>query len=120
MDQSRFIQIGIGNEIFICKLEKFAMDSRSAPEWIRGGHPSDQRPDLRADLRPSWPSTRLASPVASESLSVPANDSLRLDNHQYPLPVGPSAPKDDPEGTIEIGKGKPTLGRGVQDRELMA
>ena len=96
------------------------MDPRRTPERIRSGHPADQQPNLGIELRPSGPSTRLASPVASESLAVPTNDSLRLDDHQRPLPIGPSVPKGDPEGSIEIGKGKPTLRRGVQDRELMA
>jgi hypothetical protein len=31
------------------KLQKLAMDSWGAPEWIRGGHASDQGPDLGVD-----------------------------------------------------------------------
>lgn len=51
---------------------------------------------------------------------MPPNDSLRLDDHQDALPVGPSAPKGYPEGSIEIIQGKPSLRSGLEDRELMA
>ena len=51
---------------------------------------------------------------------MPANDGLGLDNHQRPIPIRPAAPKDSPESSIEIGKGKPTLQGGLKNRELMA
>lgn len=95
------------------------MDPRRTPERIRRGHPADQRPNLWVDLQPSGRSTRLASPVASKPLAVPANDSVGLDDHQDPLPVDPSAPKGDPEGTIEVAQGQPTLRSAVEDRELL-
>lgn len=98
------------------QLEKLAVDPRGTPERIRSGHSSDQRPDLWIDLRPSGPSRRLTSPVASESLAMPANNGLRLDEHERPPPVGPTAAKVGPEGAIEVGQRQASVWRDQENR----
>lgn len=82
------------------KLEQLAVDSRSAPEWVRGGHLADQGTKLWIYPRSSWPSTRLALPVATEALPVPTNYGRRLNQDEHLSPAVPEPPEADPDKPI--------------------
>src|SRR5450631_3783710 len=53
------------------ELEQFAVDARRAPKRIFDAHPSDQRAQIRLDLRPPSPWPRLPTPVAAKAGPVP-------------------------------------------------
>ncbi len=94
------------------------MNPWSTPQWVGQAHPSDQGSGLRVYSRPSTAAvSALPSPEHPESLPVPADDGLGLDDHERPLPTAPPPPEDGPEGPIEVGQGRPALG--LEDRELL-
>jgi hypothetical protein len=62
------------------------MYCRRAPKRIGLTHSSDQRSDLWIDFR----TTSVAAPptpIVSEPLSVPANDSVRLNDVKWGMPT---------------------------------
>ncbi len=51
---------------------------------------------------------------------MPANDGLRLDDHERSFPTIPSPAQESPEGAIEVGQRRPPVRSGQEDRELLA
>jgi hypothetical protein len=49
------------------ELEQFAVDPRRSPERVIHAHLLDQRTEVRLDLGPPSPQTRLPTPVAAKS-----------------------------------------------------
>ena len=97
------------------------MNSGSAPERIRQAHPTHEGSDLRMEPGPSRAAaSTLPAPVVFEPLSVPADDRFGLDNHQRSFPASPSAAQQGPEGSIEVGKRRPPVRSGQENRELLA
>src|SRR4029453_7764981 len=62
------------------KLEQFAMNSRSPPQWIVFAHPPDETAQLALDSGPTWPSSRFPAPVGPKSASMPPQDGGWLNN----------------------------------------
>src|SRR5450756_2463731 len=64
--------------------------SLSSSPWIRGAPPkrildahlSDQRKEVRLNLRPPSPGARLPTPVAAKAGTMPPHDSFRLDDRE--------------------------------------
>jgi len=96
------------------------MNPRSAPERIRQAHPTHEGSDFRVEAWPSRAAATLPAPVVLEPLSVPADDRFGLDNHQRLFPASPSAAQQGPEGSIEVGKRRPPVCSGQENRKLLA
>ena len=62
------------------ELEQFAVNAWRAPKRIFDAHPPDQCAQLRLDLRPPSPSTRLPTPVAAKAGPVPTHERLGPDD----------------------------------------
>src|SRR6266705_2843042 len=71
------------------ELEELTVDSWGAPEWIRGGHASNQGPDLGVDGRATSGSAGELCPVLTETAALPAQDGVGGDDHEGPSPPGP-------------------------------
>ncbi len=101
------------------ELEKFAVDSRSAPQRIGRGHPCDEGADLGGDARPTdgRPGGE-PGPVLAEAAALPAQDGVGLyDDHNLP-PAGADPGQADPEETIH--RAQPRSGhRSLVDGKLV-
>jgi len=77
------------------------VDSRSAPEWVRGGHAGDQGFDLGVDGRATagGPGGELG-PVLAEATPLPPQDGVRSHDHEGLSPPGPDCGEPDPEEAI--------------------
>src|SRR5665647_363922 len=64
------------------ELEQFAMDPRCAPQRIGNAHFADQLADLQRHNRPATTASRLPTPIRPETRSMPADNSVRLNNSQ--------------------------------------
>ena len=97
------------------------MNPRCAPERIGQAHPAHEGSDLRVECGPSRAvASALPVPEVFEPLSVPADDRFGLNNHQRSFPACPSAAQQGPEGSIEVGKRRPSVPSGQENRELLA
>jgi hypothetical protein len=73
------------------------MDSRGAPEWVRGGHASDQSLDLGMDRRAtSGRAARELRPVLAEAAPLPPKDGVRGYDDDGLSPSGPDCGQPDP------------------------
>ena len=78
------------------KLQELAMDSRGAPEWVRGGHASDQSLDLGMDGRAtSGRAARELRPVLAEAAPLPSKDGVRGHDDKGLSPSGPDFGQPD-------------------------
>jgi len=72
------------------KLHELGVDARSAPAILR--HRSDETANLSLDARAARiPPTRDLRPVSPESFSMPASNSVGVDDHQAARPCRPRA-----------------------------
>ena len=96
------------------------MDSRRAPQGVRGGHTEDQGLDLRVNLRAtSARAAREPGLVLAEATALPSQDSVgRHDDKSLP-PAGPDAGQPDPQQTIHGAELRPGH-RTLVDGELLA
>src|SRR6202040_1944223 len=62
------------------ELEQLTMDARGAPQRIINAHASDQRTQLRIDLRPASKGAGLPPPVPAETSPMPTHNGLRSDD----------------------------------------
>src|SRR4029450_11260844 len=62
------------------ELEQLTMNVRGTPKSILNAHPSDQRPQLRIDLRPAAERARFPSPIAAKAGTMPAHKGLGPDD----------------------------------------
>ena len=67
------------------ELQQFTMDSRCAPQRIGPAHSPNQRPDFGINFR-TTSVTAFPSPVVAKTLTVPKNDSLRLNDVKRGIP----------------------------------
>ena len=65
---------------FKAEPEQLAVDARRSPQRIVIAHPSDQRAQVRADLRPTSKGAGFPSPVPAEAGSVPSHEGLGANN----------------------------------------
>ncbi len=95
------------------------MNPRCAPERVSETHPSEECLDLWVDPGPPTPTaSALASPVEPETMSVPADNGLGLDEDERLLPVPPPPAQDGPDRSIDVSEARADRG-GLKDRELM-
>ena len=87
MTVSILIDGGISN--LVAEKKQFRFDPRCPPGWVLLGHLADQPLQFRVDLGPAtFSSPGFASPVEFETLSMPADDRVRLyDNQRRSPPV---------------------------------
>ena len=64
------------------KFEQFAMDPRSAPQWIGQAHIADQLADFQRHPRSAAATARLPSPKQAKAGAMPTNDGLWLHDRQ--------------------------------------
>ena len=83
------------------ELEQFTMNVRGAPERICPAHLTNERAQLRRDLRSANMVARSPAPICSKPSAMPANDGLRPDNR--------NRAKDGREPVIKPNKQK-TIG----------
>jgi hypothetical protein len=62
-----------------CKpeLEQFTMNTRRSPKRVLHAHQSDQRPEVRLDLRPPSPWARFPTPTTAKAGPMPPHERLR-------------------------------------------
>ncbi len=64
---------------------------------------SDETANLSLDARAARiPTTRALRPVSPESFSMPASNSVGVDDHQAARPCRPRAPQRDPECSVRV------------------
>ena len=102
------------------ELEELAVDTRGAPEGIRGGHLPDQGGDLGVEGRAtSGGPAGERGPVLAEAAALPAQDGVGRDDDQRPPPASLDSGQADPEqavGRAELRAGRQSL----VDDELLA
>jgi hypothetical protein len=84
------------------------VNSRCAPGRILRNHAEDEITQFPADAPSSHTGSmpRKPRPIQLEPRSVPANDSLWLDEDQSPLPSRPEPPQDHPKQFVPSGKSR--------------
>src|SRR6516164_5317082 len=65
---------------FKAEFEQLAMDAGGAPQWIVSAHPSDQRAQVRVDLRSTSKGAGFPPPISAETGPMPAHKGLRPDD----------------------------------------
>ncbi len=101
------------------QLEEFAPDPLGAPQRILPRHPGDEVANLGAE---AWPAARpsgLPPPEEAPTLAVPAEDRLRLDEHQVAPPIAAEAPHHEPEGSVPSAEPRVRTGT-ERDGKLLA
>src|SRR5215203_4423313 len=56
------------------EFEQLAVDARRSPKRVLNAHSPDQRSEVRLDLRPPSPRTRLPTPVATKAGTMPPHE----------------------------------------------
>ncbi len=104
------------------KLQELAVDARRTPGGIGPMHFKDELSDFVGDRRPARRyRSALPTPVEAETLPVPAEDGLRLDQDESLAPSGPELGEPDPQQSIGGPKlGSPPRALALEDEELMA
>jgi hypothetical protein len=100
---------------------QFAVDARCAPCGIFRDHAKDQLAQFLADVFSARanPTPREPRPIQLEPCTVPANDSLWLDEDQRVLPFRPEPPQDHPEKFVGGGDLRARIPR-LQNVKLLA
>src|SRR5215471_13803788 len=81
--------------------EQFAVNARRAPGRVLRHHTEDQLPNFRRQFFPADLFSRLRDPTPVQSNSaMPANDRLRIDQHQRLLPSTPETAGEYPEDSV--------------------
>ena len=103
------------------KHEQFTVDAGSTASWVLGNHTEDKLAQFYADTFSAYatPMQREPSPIRFESGTVPANNCLRLDENQRPLPPRPEAPQCHPEESVSSSKSWLRMSS-IQDRKLLS
>jgi hypothetical protein len=104
----------------VSKQMKLGLDARGAPRWILPGHLPDQIANLGVNPWPANPGgSGLPSPVEPETLPMPTDDRVGLDNDENRPPSLPQSGKPDPEYAVALAQSG-ALGLLLQDRQLLA
>jgi hypothetical protein len=96
------------------------MNARRTPGRVIGDHTEDEFTQLLANAFSSResPMPREPRPIQLEPCPVPANDSLRLDEDQRPLPSRPEPPQHHPEQFVRSSEPRLRV-PSFQDAELL-
>jgi len=105
---------------FKAEFEQLAMDTGGAPQWIVSAHPSDQRAQVRVDLRSTSKGAGFPSPISPEAGPVPAHKGLRPDDRdgfedRWKPPI-----QRDQEQAIPIRELNATAHPPLQHNQLMS
>src|SRR5438105_11534584 len=82
--------------------EQFTVNARRAPGWVLRHHTEDQLPNFRGQFFPTDRFSRLRdpTPVQSKTSAMPANDRLRIHEHERLLPGTPETTGEYPEDFV--------------------
>src|SRR5215831_21001313 len=108
---------GLGD--FESQFQQLAVDPGSTPSRILLRHRPDQMAKLSSDLWSAGTAARKQAPVPPEPGAMPADDGLRLHDHQHARPFGPPTAEAEPEQTTP----KAQAGSGVlalEDADLLS
>jgi hypothetical protein len=86
------------------KLEQLAMNARGAPQRIVNTHPSDQRTQVRIDVRPASKGPGLPPPVPAETGPVPTHKGLRSNDRDGIEDRWKPSVQLDEEQAISVGE----------------
>src|SRR3954470_22175428 len=102
------------------ELQKFAVNTGSAPYRVFTAHHPDQLSDLSRHPRPAWVAMPdLPGPEQYKALAMPGNHSGCFDDEDTAPPFAPDGRKPDPQNPISSGQFRP-LHRALQDTKLMS
>lgn len=83
------------------QFDELTVNPRSAPQWVRNAHLSDETLNLLLEFWSSRASpAALPCPMKLKALPRPRNDGLGLHDHQGLLPVRPATREPNPQETI--------------------
>ena len=82
--------------------EQFTVNARRAPGWVLRHQPEDQLPHFHRQFLPTDRFSRLRdpTPVQSKPSAMPANDRLRVHEHERLLPGTPETTGEYPEDFV--------------------
>src|SRR5438128_2149178 len=96
------------------------MDARRAPEGVGEGHGADELGDLQIDGRTTdSTASRLPVPERAETLPVPANHGLQLNDMERFASPSPPLREPHPEDAVEETDPR-SLGRAAEQGELLS
>jgi hypothetical protein len=101
--------------------EKLAVNARRAPGWVLRHHPEDQLAHFHRQFLPTnlFSGLRDPTPVQSKPSAMPANDRLRVHEHERLLPGTPETTGEYPEDFVNRShRGSGTLA--LQHRQLLS
>ncbi len=96
------------------------MDPGSAPQRIGKAHVADQLANFERHLWPAAARSRLPSPEQAKTCTMPADNSLRLQDHQGIRNARRNPIEAGKNQTIEIAEGEPLWRFPSQHIELVA
>src|SRR5215470_6614927 len=96
------------------------MDPRCSPLWIFPAHSSDEIAQLSIDLWSSCPLPRFPAPECRKTRTMPAKDSLRLNDVRRTEQARPEPGQPDHQGPITAAQSKTRRRTPQGDAELMA
>jgi hypothetical protein len=87
---------------------QFSVDAWRAPGWVFGDHSEDEVAQFLADASSSSAvaMAREPRPIQLEPCPMPANDGLRLNKDQCPLPSRPKPLQDHPKDFVRCGESR--------------
>src|SRR5262249_62223873 len=86
--------------------QQLAMDPRCSPLWIFPAHSSDEIAQLSIDLWSSCPLPRFPTPERRKTRTMPAKDSLRLNDVRSTEQARPEPGQQDQQGPIPAEQSK--------------
>src|SRR4029453_7562061 len=104
---------------FKAEFEQLAMDTGGAPQWIVSAHPSDQRAQVRVDLRSTSKGAGFPLPISPEAGPVPAHKGLRPDDRDGLEDRWKPSIQHDQEQAIPICELDATSHPALQHNQLM-
>ncbi len=102
------------------EFEQLAMDTGGAPQWIVSAHPSDQRAQVRVDLRSTSKGAGFPPPISPEAGPVPAHKGLRPDDRDGLEDRWKPSIQHDQEQAIPIREPDATAHPPLQHNQLMS
>src|SRR5262245_55553824 len=102
------------------QFEQLAVDPGSAPQRVGEAHVADQLVDFEWHFRSAYSRARLPSPEQAKPGPVPADNRLRLDDHQGVQNVGCNPIEARKNETIKIVEDDPLRHFSLQHIELVA
>jgi hypothetical protein len=102
------------------QLQQLAVDARRSPQWVLDAHLPDQRPQLRANLRPPAKRARLPTPVPTKASPMPADERLRTDDRDDLQDRRKPSIQLDKEQAIAVGKPDAPMHHPVQHNHLVS